>query len=183
MITRSVENGRVNFVEKSLLQKQEKEDASCQLLIAYSVSPALVHFVQQRLARYEALHVVHNEPVVAFPQPVSHGGRMGSDQDVVQRPEGRVWRQRFFMEDIQGGAGDAAVLERVEQCGFIDQWSPGNIDEVSVELHFAQPRGVHDAGCCRSYRCAEENVVSLGQNIVNLRRAKDGISAVKPLCR
>ena len=64
------------------------------------------------------------------------------------------------------------MLERIKQCAFIDQWTSSNVDEVCVWLHFAQARGIHDAGCCRSHRRAEENIVSLRKNIVDLGAKK-----------
>src|SRR5262245_14986228 len=111
-----------------------------------SISLRLVHLVQQRPAGEEAVHIVNDQPVMALPKPFRYGGGVRRDQHVVDRPEGRLRGQRLLIEDVQRGAGDPSVLERLEQRRFVDQRAAGHIDQVRVRLHLLQSRRIDDAG-------------------------------------
>ena len=82
-----------------------------------SISALLVYLVQQGLARKKPLQVVRDEPVVALPQALGYGCGMRRDEQIVELPERRIRRQRFFFKNIQRGASDRRSCERMEQAG------------------------------------------------------------------
>src|SRR4051794_32782411 len=102
------------------------------------ISPSLIDLIQQSLACQKALHVVDNEAIMALPEAICNSGSVRRDEDVIEGPERRVSRQGFLIEDIERCASDTAVLQSVEQGGFVDQRPSGDVDQVSVGLHFAQ---------------------------------------------
>ena len=55
---------------------------------------------------------------------LGRGAQVRRDHDVVQGQELGAGR-RFFLEDVQGGAGDALVLQRLVQCLLVDELAAG----------------------------------------------------------
>lgn len=53
-----------------------------------SISTLLVDLMQQRLAVQKTLQVFANQVVVAIPESFGHSGCVGSDEKIVERPEG-----------------------------------------------------------------------------------------------
>src|SRR5271165_6462288 len=67
---------------------------------------------------------------------------------VIQRAERMRFRKRFDVINIEGGAGDRAALQCVDQRGFIDQWSARGVDEISARSHQIK------LGCADNAFCA-----------------------------
>ena len=77
---------------------------------------------------------------------------MGSDDDVIQLEEG-AFRNRFFSEDIDGGAGDFLFGNGFGQQFFIDQTAAGAVDDPHRWFHQCDLFFSNDALCGGIQRC------------------------------
>src|SRR6202011_4639436 len=77
--------------------------------------------------------------------PLRDIGDMWCCQDVVQRPEGVIWRQRLNVEYVDRRASDLLVLQHADQSLFFDDWPARRIDQAGRRLHSSQLRGTYQA--------------------------------------
>src|SRR5580700_2006075 len=71
-------------------------------------------------------------------------------QDVVQRPEGMIWRQGLNIEYVDRCASDLLVFQHTDQSLFFDDRTARGIDQPCRRLHFSPaPRrlSAHGFGC------------------------------------
>src|ERR1700686_5249268 len=72
-------------------------------------------------------------------------GDMRGCQDVVQRPEGVIRRQRLNVEYVDRRAGDLLSLQHADQSLLLDDRPARRIDQPCSWLHFLQLRGPYQA--------------------------------------
>src|SRR5579863_9273301 len=66
-------------------------------------------------------------------------------QDVVQRPEGVIWRQRLNVEYVDRRASEFLALQHADQSLLFDDWPARRIDQPGRRLHSRQLRGAYQA--------------------------------------
>src|SRR5690606_719828 len=90
---------------------------------AYNLSVArlLVDQVQERAARQVAREVFLDQRDLTLPEAMGARGDVRGDQDVGERPQWMVRRQRLGREDVEPRAADAARTQRIDQRGLVDQ--------------------------------------------------------------
>jgi hypothetical protein len=66
-------------------------------------------------------------------------------EDVVQRPEGVIRRQRLNVEYVDRRASDLLVLQHADQSLLFDDWPARRVDQPSRRLHSRQLRGTYQA--------------------------------------
>jgi hypothetical protein len=94
------------------------------------------------------------------------GDGVGGEDDVVHRAEGRVGTERFFFEDIEGGTGDAAGLEGLDEGLFLHDGAAGGVDEHGSGFHAGELGGAEQAAGVGCERTVHENVVGFGEEVV-----------------
>ena len=102
-------------------------------------------------------------------------GDVGREDDVVESGEGRVFG-RFFVEDVEGGAGDVAGFESFGEVGFDDQLTAGAIDDAHAFFHGGDGGGVDDAFGLRREADMEGDEVGEGEKFFGGDEA-DGVFA------
>src|SRR5271169_3607015 len=78
-------------------------------------------------------------------KPLRDIGDMRCCQDVVQRPEGVIQRQRLNIEYVDRRASDLLVIQRADQSLFFDNWPARRIDQPGCRLHSRQLRSAYQA--------------------------------------
>lgn len=59
----------------------------------------------------------------------AQGADVGSDDDVFGVPQGVVLGQRLRVRDVEGGACQGLIVQRLDQRGLVDDRSPGDVDD------------------------------------------------------
>ena len=81
-----------------------------------SVTPLEIDDVEWRLARLGPINVIDYRLDRSFGR--REGGNVWCDDDARMIPERMIVREGFLLEDVEGGAADLAVIERLQQIGF-----------------------------------------------------------------
>ena len=110
----------------------------CFLWTSLSVNDVLGAAVEKRL------EVVHCGLHEARPSGPRGPGDVGRDADVLRREQRVILGRGLLREDIERGAGDLAVVERVRECVGIDQWAAARVDEECRILHLGEASGVDE---------------------------------------
>jgi len=100
-----------------------------------SVAAGEVDAIQQFAAAEPALQILHQQISVPLPQMLADGAYVWRDENVVEIPKRAVRRQRFLLGDVEGRAGNFALLECVHQSRFVHQRPARNVDEICGGLH------------------------------------------------
>src|SRR5262249_8805921 len=99
-----------------------------------SVSILLVHLCQHRPSVAEAAEILGDQLVMALPQALSYAGGVRSDQNVVERPQRRIFRQRLLFENVKSGTGNTAFCQKLNKGRLVEQRPPPNVDQVRMWL-------------------------------------------------
>src|SRR5271163_3286433 len=92
-------------------------------------------------------------------------GDMRCCQDVVQRPEGVIWRQRLNIEYVDRRASDLLVLQHADQSLFFDDWPARRIDQPGRRLHSRQLRGTYQAARSAAKHHMDRQEISLFEQL------------------
>ena len=77
-----------------------------------------------------------------------------------------VYRKRLHIVDVEPGPGDLVVLQRVDQCGFVDDRPPRRIDQIGVRLHQADLMRANEADGAIALNHNDDDVVRTAKQIV-----------------
>ena len=79
-----------------------------------------------------------------------------------------ILRDRLLPKDVERGAGDAAVLQCVDQRGLVDQRSTRGVDEIGAWLHQRQFMRADDAAGAFAQHQMQADDVACGKQLVLL---------------
>src|SRR5215471_17880966 len=114
------------------------------LFASPSVSPAFIHYIQQRLSLAEALELPEEEAHRVRQPPGRVVGTMGGEQYILQSIKRVARRQRLTVEDIESRALNPAFFERLHEGCLVDHRAALDIHQHRGLLHGAQfRRGYH----------------------------------------
>ena len=97
-----------------------------------------------RVAFEEVPDVVHRHAEAGFQGFGRDSGAVRGQHDVAQEGERVVLGQGFGGEDVEAGAGDAAVGERVPERCLMDDGAAGGVDQDGGGLHQGELRGADE---------------------------------------
>jgi hypothetical protein len=78
-----------------------------------------VYDEKQRLTGQIAPKIFREQRVMALPEFFRETGSVRSDDQVFERPQGRLGRQRLPLEDIECRARNAMGTKRIGECGLV----------------------------------------------------------------
>jgi len=86
------------------------------------------------------------------------------DDDVVDLGEGP--RVRLSVENVEGGGGHIARLERIQERRFVEQLAAGCVDESDAVAHLREGAGVDRAPRLGGQRQMQRQEVGRGEHVV-----------------
>ena len=117
--------------------------------------------------RLAAVRKVHRRLECALAEQahafVGMADRMRGDDHVVHFQQRIVGRNRLLLEHIDGGAGDAVVLQRIDQRRFHDHRSACRVDEIRARLHQREFPGADQAAGLVIEQRIDRDVVRLSE--------------------
>src|SRR5690348_16432337 len=114
--------------------------------LALRIAEHGIDAISERTTTKVPLEVVREERERTIAVARCRTGAVWRHDDVRERPQWTVRGERFGAEDIETGAGDGRVTERLDGCGFIDDRSPGDVHEVRLGTHERELAGSDHAG-------------------------------------
>jgi hypothetical protein len=87
-------------------------------------------------------------------------------EDVVQRPEGVIRRQRLNVEYVDRRAGNLFVLQHADQGLFFDDWPARRIDQPRCRLHSRQLSGTNQAARSAAQRKMDRKDIRLLEQLI-----------------
>ena len=72
------------------------------------------------------------------------GAEVRRQDDIRQLEQRMVGRRRLLHEDVKGGAGEVAGLQRIGECFFVDDAAASAVDDASALLHLGEPIGADE---------------------------------------
>ena len=72
----------------------------------------------------------------------------------------------FLLEDIQGGTGEKAQVEGVDEVWFMDDLASAGIEEVGVGFHFVEEGGVEEVAGFGGVGEVHGDDVGLGEEFI-----------------
>src|SRR5699024_3525185 len=96
---------------------------------------------------------------------VGVGGVRG-DHHILQVPQWVAVREGFRVGDVQGGAGDGAIPDGVDQVVGDHEGTTADVDHHGVGFHLRQGVTVDDAGGGLGQGHEQDEVVGLGPDVV-----------------
>ena len=121
------------------------------------VLAAEVDLVDRRLTGHDAVDVVGDLADRGF--RIGLRRHMRPDFNARLVPKGMVLRQWFGAEDIQGGAGDLARLDRRQQIFLDNRRAAPGVDHETARRHGREHLGVHQiAGIARQRQQVDDNL-------------------------
>src|SRR5690606_15723846 len=85
--------------------------------------------------------------------------REGGDEDVGHVPQRGVLGQGFGVEDVEGGAGDAAVLQGGGEGWFVDEFAAADVDDAGGGFAVGEDGVVDEVPGLVGQGCGEDEVV------------------------
>ena len=99
------------------------------------------------------------------------GAEVRRDDDVRQLEEGRLG-ERLLLEDVDGGAGEVAGAQGVDQRVGVHELAAAGVDQPHAGLHGRQAAGVDQvAGVGRGGRCRETQSASASASSMESARS------------
>ena len=85
-----------------------------------------------------------------------------------------------LVPDVDGGAGDPAVLQGLVECGFVDDGAAGHVDELSVGAEVVQFGGADQGGGSGVERDADHEHVGFAEGLAEAVRGAGPAQASFP---
>src|SRR5580698_10195266 len=99
-------------------------------------------------------------------KPLRDIGDVRCCKDVVQRPEGMIWRQGFNVEYVDRCASDLLVFQHADQSLFFDDRPARGIDQPGRRLHSRQLRGAYQPSGSATKHHMDRQEISLFEQLV-----------------
>src|SRR5688500_8884791 len=91
---------------------------------------------------------------------------VGGENHVVHAPEWVFGGERLLLEDVQGGAGDLAAAQRLDEWVELHDATAADVDEEGGALHLGELGGIEQATRLGRLRGADGNEVGSGEQVV-----------------
>ena len=93
-------------------------------------------------------------------------GDVGGEDDLVAGEDWVVWRDGFLVEDVEGGAGEFAVVEGLDEGVGVYEFAASGVDEDGVGLHQGEFSGADDVMAVWAESDVEADDVGLLEELV-----------------
>lgn len=144
-------------------------------MVSASVAVLRIYDADKLLPRREAARVLGNAGSEVGDRHVQRVGAVGRDDAVGRGPERVSVGQGLGVRDVESGAADAAVVERVDKVVGHDVRAAGDVDEPGVLGHDVELGGGDDAAGLGREGEGEDHGVGVGQGRVQLRGPEDAM--------
>ena len=103
------------------------------------------------------------------------GGGMRCHQHIVQLEQQVAWLWRLLFKHVQSGTTNAFALQRLGQCGFVDDRASGGVDDEGTGFHQIKSPCIHEMMCFFRVRDMDGNEVGSPEYLINLGAETDFI--------